>query len=177
MTTQVEHSFLFITILASPMMAGCSSDPCEQQPNSVFCAPAADETGGGASDTGDTEGGLDDDCVPNLPDNEIGQQYVCQGTGNGWLVLDVFGDGVQPPECVNWGGDKPDEPTTADFVPLDLTMLPNDVPSREPAAHRKPMRYPSWINAAKIAASPHVNWLSPRSARPRSRFPTLARRA
>jgi hypothetical protein len=100
MTTQVEHTFILITTLASAMMGGCSSDPCEQQPNSVFCAPPAAETGDGASDVGET--GDDYYCVPKIPDNEIGQEYACQGTGNGWLVLDVFGSGVQPPECVNW---------------------------------------------------------------------------
>lgn len=48
-------------------------------------------------------------------------------------MLDIDGDPNPPaPECVNWGPDgKPNAPTTADCVPLDLTMLPNDVPAPE----------------------------------------------
>src|SRR5689334_9619208 len=63
----------------------------------------------------DTSGGFDD-CVPHIPDDEIGYTYACKGTGNGWLMVDVDGDPKDPePECVNWGPDgKPKNPTTAD---------------------------------------------------------------
>lgn len=124
----------------------------------MFCAPTADETGDGASDTGDTEE-IEDDCVPYIPDDEIGQEYACQGIGNGWLVLDVFGAGVQPPECVNWGDDKPENPTAADCMPLDLTMLPSDVPSpgaccieaAKPAPIEKQCREDCGFAACKLA--------------------------
>jgi hypothetical protein len=100
MTPRVRHTILVTTILTFTV-SGCSSDQCEQQPNSLFCA-TPDETGD--SGTGDT-GSPTEECVPNLSPDEIGYAYTCQGLGNGWLVLDVLGDGVQPPECVNWGPD------------------------------------------------------------------------
>jgi hypothetical protein len=115
----------------SSIIFACSTDPCEQHPESLLCAGASDATGD--DETGDDETGevVSDECIPFSADDEaaIGYEYGCQGTGNGWLVLDVYGSGTQPPECVNWGGNKPESPTTADCVPIDLTMLPNDVPA------------------------------------------------
>ncbi|NJK33007.1 MAG: hypothetical protein HC927_11675, partial [Deltaproteobacteria bacterium] len=59
-----------------------------------------------------------------------GNAFACRGAGNGWLVLDVEGVGKQSPECVNWGPEgKPKEPTADDCFPLELSMLPNDIPS------------------------------------------------
>jgi hypothetical protein len=125
-------------------MVACSQDQCEQQPDSIFCAGADDEAGGTAEDTTDTgdTGGTDEtggpggaSCVPLDPgDESVTYQYACQGTGNGWVVLDIVDtvEGALPPACVNWGPEgKPDdhEPTSADCFPLDLAMLPLDVPS------------------------------------------------
>lgn len=115
--------------LLVPALA-CSSDPCEEQPDSIFCANL-DEAGDSSTDedTGDTGGG-GPECIPLNEDNLLTPSPIaCLGTGNGWMVLDVFGSGVQPPQCVNWGGEAPNSPTTDDCVPLDITMLPADIPS------------------------------------------------
>jgi hypothetical protein len=71
-------------------------------------------------------------CAPFGPGID-GYEYPCQGLGNGWLKLRVYPVGEQPTECVNWGEQgRPDNPTVADCVPIDLTAPPLDVPG--PAA-------------------------------------------
>ncbi len=131
MTTPVQHALLGITIaILSSSTIACSSDQCEQQPDSIFCAGADDEAGDTGTDGTDTGILGIEGCVPSIEPSAIGYEYSCQGNGNGWLVLDVVPTGTQPPECVNWGPDgRPANPSTADCVPVDLTMLPNDVPS------------------------------------------------
>ncbi|NJK32409.1 MAG: hypothetical protein HC927_08360 [Deltaproteobacteria bacterium] len=125
-----------LAALAVTQVVGCADPgPCEEQPDSIFCAAGtgSDDEVGGDPDGGDTgPGPFGWPCAPFDPDlGIIGNEYACQGTGNGWLVLDVYGDGKQPPACVNWGpkGKPKDDATIADCVPLDLTMLPNSVPS------------------------------------------------
>src|SRR5690606_33752831 len=51
------------------------------------------------------------------------------GVGNGWLTLSVHPVGQQAPECVNWGEQgKPNKPTIADCVALDLQAFPDAIP-------------------------------------------------
>lgn len=141
MTDQVKHALLGISItIISSSTVGCSTDQCEQQPDSIVCAGADDEAGSTAADTtettdtGETGKPVGEGCVPFEPgDESIGYQYACQGIGNGWLVIEIDGDnaGALPPECVNWGPEgKPEEvATTDDCMPLDLTMLSSGVPA------------------------------------------------
>lgn len=85
------------------------------------------DTGGESTETGEP---AVDGCAPG--DVPSGFAHACLGTGNGWLNLNIQGKGNEPPQCVNWGPEgKPENPTIADCVPVDLTMLPSDVPSPE----------------------------------------------
>lgn len=126
MPTRVPH--LLIAISTINLLSACpSADPCDENPDSIFCASGgADETGG------ETDGETDPEtntCTP-LIENQIGYKSECHGTGNGWLELDVYPVGPQPVECVNWGeSGKPAQPTTADCVPLEFSALPGDIPT------------------------------------------------
>ena len=106
---------------------GCAdNDPCADTPNSIFCPDGnAGETGG----TGETGEDVVQGCVPNL-DGEPGYAYECQGSGNGWMVLNVFGKG-NVLSCANYGdGSVPSNPDETDCIPFDLSSdLPGGVPN------------------------------------------------
>jgi hypothetical protein len=125
MTPRVHHIFVALSILA--LSAACSQnqnqDPCDENPNLIIC---------NGSETGTYEtGGMPEEafCAPFEP-GVNGESYECQGNGNGWLELDVYPIGAQDPECLSWGDEeRPEHPTTEDCVAIEITSLPNDVPS------------------------------------------------
>jgi hypothetical protein len=138
MASTVKHISFTVSIVS--VFAACKKhDPCEENPNAIYCDAGADEVGDGDGDPAENgDLGNADDAGPKHPFNECsplepdqtGRVHQCQGIGNGWLDLTVYPVGKQPPECVNWGDKgEPENPTTADCVPLDLGALPNGVPS------------------------------------------------
>jgi hypothetical protein len=121
MTAPVKHALIILSTAVATL--GCAdNDPCEDTPNSIFCQAGGSETG----ETGepDPEG-----CVPNI---EEGYAYECQGSGNGWLQLSVFGEQEARISCANYGDEgAPGTPQETDCVPFDLGVLPSDIPSPE----------------------------------------------
>lgn len=124
MQRPVHHLCLVLSTVV--LLPACSNDVCEEDPSVLTC-------GAGTTDGETGDGPENTQCVPLSADNPnlATYTYPCQGQGNGWLSLVVFGEGPLPPECVNWGPEgKPNgSATTDDCVPLDLTMLPNDIAS------------------------------------------------
>jgi hypothetical protein len=121
--SRVKHLFIIGSMLE---LSACSNkDPCDENPNLIICLGAESETAG----TGETGDDPQEHCAPIDP-GVVSYSYECQGDGNGWLQLSVYPVGPRPPECLNWGDDpKPAKPTIDDCVPIDLTSLPNGIPS------------------------------------------------
>lgn len=102
-------------------------DSYEDDPHSIY-GDIGEITDIADAGDADPEGPDDGSCTPFPPDL-VGNEYTCQGIGNGWLVLTVHPVGGQPPECVNWGANgKPEEPTTADCIPMQFGAFPDAVP-------------------------------------------------
>jgi hypothetical protein len=127
MSTRVHHIFVVLSILELSAACHGDKDPCDENPNLISCQ--GDETGGAyetETETGDEPNAV---CAPFDP-GVYGESYECQGRGNGWLDLVVYPLGEQDPKCLSWGDQEPpDHPTTEDCVPVDITSLPNGVPS------------------------------------------------
>lgn len=122
MTIRVEH--LFVVLSSLGLGIACSSqDPCADDPDLIICTASDDTTGG---ETGNGPG--ESLCAP-FDNGETGMSYACQGTGNGWLEVSIYPLGAQPPECLEWDeAGKPNAPTSADCVAIDVAALPNGIP-------------------------------------------------